>query len=448
MVTQERAIGRAIRRISETILLATMVLVGLLSIVAGRIGRTVARPVRELVSATSRIASGDYATRLTARTRDEVAELVHGFNGMASALSAQREDLERRRDYMERLLLHATTGVVSTDPAGRVVTLNPAARHLLGAHGRVPGPGDGLVDALAAVPDLGPLAERLASAPPARGEPEEVDLVRGGEPRRLRVVRVDLPDPAGGTVGRLVLLDDVTDMMKSSQLAAWAEMARAIAHEIKNPLTPILLSAEHLERLLADRRLLPAPDLEACVATVKKQVRTLYEIAGEFSAYARLPALAPRPADPVAFMRETVGPYRTGRPPGVEIEEEYESAGPVAIDARVLGRAVVNLIENALQAMPDGGRLTVSVAPEAAGDGVVLAVRDTGRGLDPEARRRLFEPYFSTKSSGTGLGLAIVRRAVEAHRGSIEVSSRAGVGTTFRIRLPRATRERSTVTAS
>jgi two-component system nitrogen regulation sensor histidine kinase NtrY len=229
----------------------------------------------------------------------------------------------------------------------------------------------------------------------------------------------------------------VTELMRSNQLAAWAEMARAIAHEIKNPLTPIQLSTEHLARLLRDRHVLPDPAVEACLDTVIKQVRTLYDIAGEFSAYAKLPALEPQPADAVAFMRGTAGPYRSALPEGLTLEEDYHACGRAAIDTKVLSRAVVNLIENALQAMPDGGVLELGVGPDRSNGDIVLSVGDTGVGLSQEARKRLFEPYFSTKTSGTGLGLAITRRAVEAHHGRIEVESRPRRGTVFRIILPR-----------
>jgi signal transduction histidine kinase len=162
----------------------------------------------------------------------------------------------------------------------------------------------------------------------------------------------------------------------------------------------------------------------------------LYQIAGEFSAYAKLPDLTPEPTDPVAFLRRTIDPYRSLELQNVTLEEHYEPTGEVAIDERVLSRAVINLIENALQAMPEGGKLTLAVGPDGGSDEVVMSVSDTGVGLSSEARHRLFEPYFSTKSSGTGLGLAIARRAVEAHLGRIEVQSAPGRGTTFRIHLP------------
>jgi two-component system nitrogen regulation sensor histidine kinase NtrY len=396
----------------------------------------VARPVRELVRATAKITAGDYATRLEPYTRDELAELVSGFNSMASALARQRADLERRRAYMERLLRHATTAVISTDADGVVVTLNPAASELLAADETGLAIGEDLTGALQRSTELAPLAVLIGSMPDARSEPQEVDLVRGQEARRYRLVRIELSDPSDPRPGWLLLLDDVTDLMRSNQLAAWAEMARAIAHEIKNPLTPIQLSTEHLRRLLRDRGVTPAPEIDACLETVFKQVRSLREIASEFSTYAKLPALDPEPADPVGFMRQAIAPYRAGSPPGVTIHERYENTRPVAIDHKVLLRAVINLIENALQAMPDGGELTVTVHPLEGTSEVALAVVDSGTGIDLDVKRRLFEPYFSTKSHGTGLGLAIVRRAVEAHSGTIDVESETGRGTTVRIRLP------------
>lgn len=437
LVLEQRQIAIAIRRVVEVILLSTVALMGLLAVAAAFLARTVARPVRELVEATGQIAAGRYSARLKPRTRDEVAELVRGFNAMASALAQQREDLERRRDYMEALLQHATTGVISVDPRGRIVTLNPAAGALLAGTNdlRV---GVELRQALSGSPELKPLARALDSAIPSRGWPLEVDLQRAGTARRLRLVRVELHDPSGQAFGELILLDDVTDMMRSNQLAAWAEMARAIAHEIKNPLTPIQLSTEHLRRLLRDRHVLPAPELEVCLDTIIKQVRALYEIAGEFSAYAKLPALAPEPTDPIEFMRSAIRPYLAVGPPGVTIEERYEPSPAVSIDRRVLSRAVINLVENALQAMPDGGKLTVAVAHDERDAEVVLSVIDTGVGLTAEVHARLFEPYFSTKSAGTGLGLAIVRRAVEAHDGRIDVESAPRRGTAFHIRLPRS----------
>jgi two-component system nitrogen regulation sensor histidine kinase NtrY len=405
---------------------------------AALIARLVADPVRRLADASRRIAGGDYAMRLASSSRDEMGALVTDFNRMAEALAGQRADLIQGRDYIEALLRHATTGVVSTDAAGRVVTINPAAEALLAGPEGPPRPGERWPDTMQGGTARRALAEAL-SHPPADGSPLEVDLDGSEGTLRLRVVRVPLPDPAGREPGSLVLLDDVTSLMKSNQLAAWAEMARAIAHEIKNPLTPIQLSAEHVRKLLHDRGVLPSPEITACLDTIVRQVRELRDISGAFSTYAKLPDLVLVRVALAAFLREIAAPYRAALPPGVLIEERHAEAPPILADPTILARAIVNLIENALQAMPQGGTLRITSGPSEPGE-VVLTVEDTGAGLTPEARARLFEPYFSTKSSGTGLGLAIVRRVVAGHGGSIDVTSAPGQGTTMRIRLKQAPR--------
>jgi nitrogen fixation/metabolism regulation signal transduction histidine kinase len=437
LVLQQRDIARTVDRMGEMLLLVTVLTAALLSIAAAWVARSVARPVGLLAAATARIARGDYGARLTTRTRDEIASLVDGFNAMSDALARQRADLERRRDYMEALLSNATTGVISTDPGGRIVTVNPAAERLIEDVGGRLLVGDSIAAALAPIPSLASFLPALTRPIDGDARTDEVDLDLPAGRRRLRIVRVALPDPQGGAPGTLVLADDVTDLMRSNQLAAWAEMARAIAHEIKNPLTPIQLSTEHLERLLRDRGVLPGAEIESCLAAILKQVRALRDIAAEFGAYAKLPALDLRPADPAAFLREIVSPYRDAPPAGVVVDERHEDAPWVLLDRRVLARAIVNLVENALQAMPAGGVLTVRSGPHPDG-GAFLSIEDTGAGLSREARERLFEPYFSTKSTGTGLGLAIARRAVEGHRGRIEIESAPGRGSTFRVVLPKA----------
>jgi signal transduction histidine kinase/HAMP domain-containing protein len=439
LVIEQRAFTRSVDRLVEMLLLLTTALVMMLAASAALITRSVAEPVRRLADASRRIAGGDYGMRLASTSRDEMGSLVTDFNRMAGALAGQRADLIRRRDYIEALLRHATTGVLSADPAGRVVTINPAAEALLDGPDGPPRRGDSLIEALRQTPTRRPLADALARPQASSPDPLEVDLAAGEGTLRLRVVRVPLPDPAGGAAGSLILLDDVTSLMRSNQLAAWAEMARAIAHEIKNPLTPIQLSTEHVRKLLHDRGILPVPEIDACLDTIVRKVRELRDISGAFSAYAKIPDLVPQRIDPARFLRDVAAPYRTAPPPGVRVEERHAEAPAILADPVILSRALVNLIENALQAMPQGGTLTLASRPGDRGE-VVLEVVDTGVGLTPEARARLFEPYFSTKSSGTGLGLAIVRRVVLGHGGSIDVTSAPGRGTTVRIRLKEAPR--------
>jgi signal transduction histidine kinase len=223
---------------------------------------------------------------------------------------------------------------------------------------------------------------------------------------------------------------------RTQRLEAWADMARQVAHDIKNPLTPIQLSAEHAQRINVDRGRPLSPVLDECVSSILSQVRLLRQISSEFSSFASAPTARPEPTDVGALIEEVVEPYRTGLSTRVRLDVGLQPALPLAmIDRTLFGRALTNVIENALHAMPSGGSLVIRTreTPE-----ITVEVTDTGIGMDAEALARIFEPYFSTKATGTGLGLTIAQRNVELVGGSIEVQSERGVGTTVTMRLPRA----------
>jgi two-component system nitrogen regulation sensor histidine kinase NtrY len=222
---------------------------------------------------------------------------------------------------------------------------------------------------------------------------------------------------------------------RTHRLEAWAEMARQVAHEIKNPLTPIQLSAEHLRRVHVDRGAPLGPVLDGCVTSILGQVRLLRQIAGEFSSFASSPTARRAPADPAQLVHDVVEPYRAGLEGRIAIENEIAATlPPVYVDRTLVARAVANIVENALHAMPAEGRLRVTSQVE--DDSVAIRFEDTGFGMDEEALGRVFEPYFSTKTTGTGLGLPIARRNIELSGGSISVESQKGVGTAVTIRLP------------
>jgi signal transduction histidine kinase len=225
------------------------------------------------------------------------------------------------------------------------------------------------------------------------------------------------------------------DLERSNRLAAWAEMARQVAHEVKNPLTPIQLSAEHLRRVWHDRNADFGATLEACTEAILKQVRTLRGIVTEFSAFARPPAAALTPQDPAALLADVVRPYQAALPQGVALTVECARAPGVLADRRLLERAIVNLLENALQAVGDGGHIAVRLrcpSPER----VEIEVADSGPGLDPEIRDRVFEPFFSTKTAGSGLGLALVKKIAEDHGGGVRLEGEPGEGTRAILWLP------------
>jgi signal transduction histidine kinase len=225
-----------------------------------------------------------------------------------------------------------------------------------------------------------------------------------------------------------------TQLERTHRLEAWAEMARQVAHEIKNPLTPIQLSAEHLRRVHADRGEPLGPVLESCVVSILGQVRLLRQISAEFSSFASSPTARRAAVDLPALVAEVIDPYRTGLAGRIAIDNRVQPCPPVLVDRTLIARALANIFENALHAMPGEGRLTIEAASQP--PDVILTVRDTGAGMDQEALARVFEPYFSTKTTGTGLGLPIARRNVELSGGSIEVESQRGEGTIVRVRLP------------
>jgi signal transduction histidine kinase len=225
------------------------------------------------------------------------------------------------------------------------------------------------------------------------------------------------------------------ELERTNRLAAWADMARQVAHDIKNPLTPIQLSAEHLRRVHQDADRPLGAVLDGCVDTILSQVSMLRQIASEFSSFASSPVARLAPTELREVIDEVVAPYRTGLPDNVRFEVHQAANVPVlSVDRGLLGRALVNVIENSLHAMRGGGTLSIATRPLDGGG--VIEIEDTGVGMDPDALSRIFEPYFSTKATGTGLGLAIAKRNVELNGGVLSVTSEKGRGTTVTISLP------------
>ncbi|HEV8201705.1 MAG TPA: ATP-binding protein [Candidatus Polarisedimenticolia bacterium] len=439
LAAQSRAVARKADELADAVLILTSVTVALLAFVGWQVARRVSGPIAALSSAARRVAAGDLQVRVRAEGQDEIGVLVEAFNTMAASLETQRQDLSRRREYIELILARATAGVLSLDARGVVITANPAAQQLLTPSGPAPGPGDFLPDHLARHPTLEPLSRALEKS--LHGDLEgEVGLELGGaDERRLRAVFLPFTPEQGALPGRIVILEDVTEIVRSGRLAAWAEMARRIAHEVKNPLTPIQLSVEHVRRLWLARDARFGVVLVECLDNIQGQVRKLRQMATEFSAYARLPQLRAEPTEVPVLLREALRPYLAAPPEGIDIDSAVPAGLPeVVVDRGVMNRVLVNLIENALQAMPEGGRLEVAAGREQDNgrSGVTITVRDTGTGMPPGVLARIFEPYFSTKSGGTGLGLAIARRAVEEHGGGIEIRSHPGAGTVVTLFLP------------
>jgi nitrogen fixation/metabolism regulation signal transduction histidine kinase len=286
-----------------------------------------------------------------------------------------------------------------------------------------------------------PMAERIAD-PVNRLTRATKRIARGNLDARVATTSSDEFSRLVDAFNRMSaeLLHQRQELERTHRLEAWAEMARQVAHDIKNPLTPIQLSAEHLRRVHADRGRPLEPVLEGCVDSILSQVRLLRQIASEFSSFAASPTARLAPVDLTELVEEVIRPYEAGTGGRWTFARHIESPVPALLIDRVLiGRALTNIIDNALHAMPGGGTITIGI--RRAGDrSVELTMSDTGVGMDEEALAHLFEPYFSTKAVGTGLGLSIARRNVELNAGTISVTSVPGRGTTVAIVLPAALR--------
>lgn len=438
LLAQQEDMAAVLGALRRQALVVSTALFALLVVVGGRLARNFTKPLQELVAGTRRIAAGASALDL-APSELELKELVEAVDEMARRIAQSRGELLREKEVVERMVESITSGVVSLDAEGRVLLSNRVASTLLGV--RI---GGRLEQSLRMVPRLEPIARfvaenRRGAADTAR-ETVRVAAAEGGE-REWTLIWVPLPGL--GEPSALLVAEDVTEVFRGQRLAAWAEMARIIAHEIKNPLTPVRLSAEHMQRVWASDPEHFGEIFERCTANILQQVEELQEIASEFSTYSRIPRIDPRPGDLAAAMVALAEGYRTSPPPGLRVEVAAPGEPLLArFDAKLLSRAVRNLLENAVRAAlspagqgrPGGGLVALAVAR--VGGSARVAVLDNGPGVAPELLPRIFDPYFSTHDTGTGLGLPIARRIAEEHGGSIAAANRDGGGLEVEIRIP------------
>jgi two-component system nitrogen regulation sensor histidine kinase NtrY len=399
-------------------------------------------PIRRLATAADRVSSGDLASRVEVRRRDgELGELGFAFNDMTKRLAAQRDDLiaageeaESRRRFMETMLGAIPAGVISVDREGAIRLSNSSAEQILGET-QADLLGRSLTEVLPKLRRSFELAQLTG-----RGVRESVERGTGGDVRSLVVEISPEPSTGEGTSGFVVTIDDISDLVTAQRTAAWADVARRIAHEIKNPLTPIQLSAERLKRRYANT--LEGRDKEIfdqCTTAIVKHVGDIGRMVTEFSSFARMPEPIMAEHDLREIAREAVFPFTVAHPQITFESTLPEEPVPVLCDARLIVQALTNLVKNAAESITESGRaaegrIEVEVVRERAGARV--EVRDNGRGLPKEQRHRLTEPYMTTREKGTGLGLAIVRKAIEDHDGSFSITDREGGGAAATLFLP------------
>ena len=422
------------------------------------IANQIGRPMQLLADGAQRIGTGHVDHRIEPESSDEFGMMIEAFNTVAEELSASQRTLvrsrvdlehktreaERRRRYIETILERIATGVVSIDAPGRLSTVNAAAARLLNVDPAVVGQPAATVFER---PDLAPLGVMLREA--RRGSlartVQEVALVRDGRECHLAVAATSLPGEHE-LDGVVMVFDDVTPLFRAQRVAAWRDVARRLAHEIKNPLTPIQLCAERLRRKLSGTPPHIKALVDECTTTIVGEVEALKGLVDEFSHFARLPSPQAVPADLNALLSDTMALY-DGLFEGIIFERTFHAGlPPVRVDPDQIQRVVVNLVDNAVAAI--GGETARTRAATAPGiicvetqhdatNGVArVIVSDNGPGIADADREKLFLPYFSTRGRGSGLGLAIVRRIVVEHGGSIEVTDNTPSGTRFTVELP------------
>jgi two-component system nitrogen regulation sensor histidine kinase NtrY len=412
------------------------------------LAKRITRPVQRLAAAVREVGAGHLDQRIEPETMDEFGTLVEAFNVMTGELATSRSHLERsalnlerknleiedRRLYMETILERIATGVISLDHDGSISTLNGAAARLLRLDRDVIGRGARTVFARE---DLQPLADLLRRGVDngADSHAQEVTLNRDGRELQLAAVVTTLQSEAPGA-GTVMVLDDVTPLIRAQKVAAWREVARRLAHEIKNPLTPIQLSADRLRRHFSGAPPQSRALLEECTSTIAGEVESLKALVDEFSQFARMPPARTVPTDLHTLLNETLALYN-GLLLDVSFERRFAEILPsVRVDPEQIRRVMVNLIDNALEAMGRRGHVLVETRYDGERKIVRVIVADDGPGVPPQDRDKLFMPYYSTKRRGSGLGLAIVRRIVAEHDGRIEVGDNTPRGARFTIELP------------
>lgn len=441
-------------RSSYVIVLATITLLVIFSAtwLGFYMSREITQPLQHLADATRAVAAGDFAVRIPGSGNDEIGVVVQGFNQMTGHLRTSRKEIEaanqslraageeseRRRQYLETVLENVAAGVLALDSDGKVMAVNEAAAQLLEIDA-ASAAGRGYRDLL---PDdvVGIAWEmfREADATHSAVTRELNNVTLAGQSRTLLVTVSAMRDSEGHRIGLVAVLDDLTELVKAQRVAAWREVARRIAHEIKNPLTPIQLSAQRLRRRFGEQLDDGSEVFDECTSTIIRQVEELKALVGEFSEFARLPEAQPAPNDLNDTVGEAVALYRDAHA-GVEVAFEPDRSLPVFdLDREQIKRVVINLLDNAVAAVLEGGGGTIQVHTvfEESLRIARMEVADDGPGISPEAMDRLFEPYFSTKKEGTGLGLAIVRRIVIDHDGFIRVQRNEPTGTRFIVELP------------
>ena len=417
-----------------TLLLITLVMIFAATWFGLALAKGITVPIQRLAEGTHEVAQGNLDYRIETSGDDEIGTLVASFNQMTEDLKHTNSELEQRRQYMETLLANITAGVISVDRSGRVTIVNKAAEQTLGLQAS---------DVLhrhyeegLRTPELQPLLDVIEQVQGGVGVKSVIRLGGPDSSRTFMTAAASLQDDKGHTLGFMVFMEDITEIQNVQRVEAWREVARRIAHEIKNPLTPIQLSAQRLRKRYENVLDGDGSVLDKCTATIIRQVDELKTLVNEFSNFARLPTAQLAADDLNEVVREALFLFKEGHRE-VEFDfSEQASIPSVELDREQIKRALFNLLDNAVASLNGTGRIEIATRFDETFGMVRLEVADEGEGIAREDRGRVFEPYYSTKKDGTGLGLSIVGTIVADHRGYIRVRPNQPHGTRFIMEFP------------
>jgi two-component system nitrogen regulation sensor histidine kinase NtrY len=412
------------------------------------LAKTISIPIRDLAEGTRRVAEGELSFTIGSVADDEIGSLVNSFNKMTRDLRTSREQLElsarklrdqnieieEKRHYMEFVLKNISAGVVTLDANGMVSTINKSAEKMLGVKSEEVL--NKSFDKMLTVQNKDLAAEIMENLSLTRDASSEValKLIIEGRPRSFLITVSALRDDTGQHMGIVMVFDDLTELEKGQRMAAWREVARRIAHEVKNPLTPITLSAQRLKRKYSQQ--LGESVFEECTQIIIDQVDLIRNLVNEFSSFARFPSANPKPCDLVPTIEETIALYREGHP-NIKFEiQNTDDIPPLNLDRQQIKQALINLIDNAIGAITQDGIISFAVSHDPIFKRIRIEVADNGPGISNEDKTRLFEPNFSTKKTGMGLGLTIVSTIIADHNGVISVQDNIPHGAKFVIELP------------
>ena len=414
----------------------TLLVIFVATWVGFRIAKVITIPIQALAGATQEIAKGNLDVNVDVEASDEVKMLVDSFNKMVTdlrmaygRLQEQKLEIERRHKYTKTILENIRTGVISTSASGYIITVNPAVEEILGvkAGNLVGRPFQDLAEIFPEFKEFSQIiSEKLE---------KQIKLKINGKLLTLVVSTTLLKDKQGQPLGAVFVFEDITQLEKIQRMAAWREVARRIAHEIKNPLTPIQLSAQRLRRRYLNQ-FQGESVFDECTQMIVKQVEGLKKMVNEFSNLARLPEVNLTLNNLAEVIEEALAVYRSAHLHITFELNQITSVPMFLFDREQIKRALLNLLDNAVASIEDQGKIEVAISHDSAFKIVRIEVKDTGQGIPDELKPRLFEPYFSTKRSGTGLGLTIVHTIISDHQGFIRVKDNYPQGSIFAIELP------------